>query len=248
MNAVTRSRYVGLFLALVLAMALVVSLTSPSQAHEPVELRRVLIFGGSGQLGAEIAKELAGDGHYVHVFLRPSSDRSRLAGQPVKWVVGDVLLEEDVKRALQTERYAIVINALGRSESPVEFYATSGRWIAKWAKATGVKQVVLHSSVGVGKSAAVYPAGRLGAMSALFVAKESAERDLINSGLTYTIIRNAILRDLSAGVPDKAKLFEDEAKYGAVSRRGLARLTAECLDNERYANRILHAVDEGMKY
>lgn len=246
MNAMTCSRRGGMLAALVVALALATA--GIAHAHEPVELRRVLIFGGSGQLGAEIAKELAGDGHYVHVFVRVSSDRSRLAGQPVTWVVGDVLIEEDVKRALQAQRYAIVINALGRSESGVEFYATSGRWIAKWAKATGVKQVVLHSSVGVGKSAAVYPAERLGAMRALFVAKESAERDLIGSGITYTIIRNAVLRDQPAGSSDKAKLYADETKFGAVSRRGLARLTAECIDSDACANRIFHAVDDGMTF
>jgi uncharacterized protein YbjT (DUF2867 family) len=246
MNSTTLSRRGGMVAALAVAWTL--ATTGVVRAHEPVELRRILIFGGSGQLGAEIAKELAGDGHYVHVFVRPGSDRSRLAGQPIEWVVGDVLVEEDVKRALQTQRYAIVINALGRSESGIEFYATSGRWIAKWAKITGVKQMVLHSSVGVGKSAAVYPAERLGAMRALFVAKESAERDLIDSGVTYTIIRNAVLRDLPAGAGHSAKLYEDETKFGAVSRRGLAHLTAECIDSAACANRIFHAVDEGMKF
>ena len=244
MKARTLSRRAGLLLALALSIATADTL----RAHEPVELRRILIFGGSGQLGTEIAKELAGDGHYVHVFVRPSSNRSRLDGQPVQWVVGNVLVEDDVRRALQAQRYAVVINALGRSESGVEFYATSGRWIAKWAQATGVKQVVLHSSVGVGRSAAAYPAGRLSAMQALFVAKESAERDLIDSGITYTIIRNAVLRDLPAGARNGAKLYEDETKFGAVSRRGLAQLTAECIDSDACANRIFHAVDEGMTF
>lgn len=246
MNAMTLSRRAGLLVALAITWAF--ATTGAVHAHEPVQLRRILIFGGSGQLGAEIAKELAGDGHYVHVFVRPSSDRSRLAGQPIEWVLGNALVEDDVRRALQAQRYAIVINALGRSESGVEFFATSGRWIAKWAKATGVKQVVLHSSVGVGKSAAAYPAGRLGAMRALFVAKESAERDLIDSGITYTIIRNAVLRNLPAGARSSAKLYEDETKFGAVSRRGLAQLTAECIDSDACANRIFHAVDEGMTF
>jgi uncharacterized protein YbjT (DUF2867 family) len=246
MTAKTFTRRGATLLALAIAWTFATAATV--QAHEPVELRRILIFGGSGQLGAEIAKELVGDGHYVHVFVRPSSDRRRLDGQPVQWVVGNVLVEDDVRRALQAQRYAIVINALGRSESGVEFYATSGRWIAKWAKATGVKQVVLHSSVGVGKSAVAYPADRLAAMRALFTAKESAERDVIQSGITYTIIRNAVLRDLPAGARDGAKLYEDETKFGVVSRRGLAHLTAECIDSETCANRIFHAVDEGMTF
>ena len=123
------------------ALALLASLVAmpfaeTASAHEPLPAQAVLVFGGSGQLGAQIVRELVGEGHDVSVFLRPTSDRSRLAGLPVKLLEGDVRVEADVRRALELRRFDVVVNALGRSESDVSFYATSGQYIARWARAT----------------------------------------------------------------------------------------------------------------
>ena len=41
---------------------------------------RVLVFGGTGQLGSAVVRELVAAGYPVTVFVRPSSDRSRLEG------------------------------------------------------------------------------------------------------------------------------------------------------------------------
>lgn len=228
--------------------ALACLLPGVSAAHEPLAAQAVLVFGGSGQLGAEIVRELVGEGHDVVAFVRPSSDRKRIAGLPVKLIEGDVRVESDVQRALQSRRFNVVINALGRSESDVGFYATSGRHIARWAAATGVEQVILHSSVGVGRSAAVYPPQRLASMRALFDAKEVAESELVRSGVSYTIIRNAVLRDLAPGATDGAQLVEGETAFGVVTRRGLARLTRECLRSTACGNRVFHAIDNGIKW
>jgi uncharacterized protein YbjT (DUF2867 family) len=115
------------------------------------------------------------------------------------------------------------------------------------AKDAGVARMILHSSVGVGASRAVYPAARWPAMAQLMQAKESAERDLIDSGMTYTIIRNAILRNLPAGQDDLAVLVPGETAYGMVSRTGLGRLTRECIESAECDNGIFHAVDPGMQ-
>jgi uncharacterized protein YbjT (DUF2867 family) len=164
----------------------------------------------------------------------------------VQLIQGNVLHEPDVERALKSQRFEVVINALGRSEAGVDFYATSGSLIAQWSKATGVKQVILHSSVGVGASRAAYPANMLPMRSGLFDAKQVAEDDLVTSGITYTILRNAVLHELAPGAVDGAKLYDDQKKFGAVSRRGLARLTRECVGNAACANKIFHAIDPGM--
>jgi uncharacterized protein YbjT (DUF2867 family) len=219
---------------------------SASTANAPAKRESVLVFGGSGRLGSDIVRDLVEAGYRVTVFLRPTSDRSRLQGLDVALIEGNALEEADVKRALESTHFHVVVNALGRSEQDVSFYETTGRLIAQWAKASGVSQVILHSSVGVGESREIYPTSRLGAMSPLLQYKGAAEQDLIASGVTYTIIRNAVLRDLPAGATDGARLYEDQHKFGAVSREGLARLTRECVDSPRCANRIFHAVDEAM--
>ena len=77
--------------------------------------------------------ELVGEGHDVFVFLRASSDRSRLRGLPVQLLEGDALVEADVQRAMRAARFDDVVNALGRSESGVDFFATTGRNIVQAA-------------------------------------------------------------------------------------------------------------------
>jgi uncharacterized protein YbjT (DUF2867 family) len=227
--------------ALLLALAVV-----PAMAPAAPMPESVLVFGGSGRLGADIVRVLEEAGYRVAVFVRPTSDRSRLAGLDVTYIEGNALVEADVKRALESRRFDVVVNALGRSEQDVSFYETTGRSIARWSAASHVKQVILHSSVGVGESRAVYPAERLVSQSALLNYKGAAEQALIDSGVSYTIIRNAILRDLPPGAVDGARLFPDQHKFGPVSREGLARLTRECIDNPDCDRRIFHAVDEAM--
>lgn len=213
----------------------------------PVAGKNAIVFGGSGQLGSEVARELIAAGYKVTVFIRPSSSRARLAGLPVTLVEGNVLVDADVQRAMQAQRFRLVVDALGRSENDVSFFATSGQNIARWSKATGVAHIVLHSSVGVGNSRAAYPPQLLGRMEKLFAAKGAGEQAMIDSGIPYTIIRNAVLRELAPGAEDRARLTEDQMTFGVVSRRGLARLTRECAENKACANRIYHGIDAGMK-
>jgi uncharacterized protein YbjT (DUF2867 family) len=228
---------------LLLAIAAV---PATSTSAVPATPESVLVFGGSGRLGADIVRVLHDAGYSVAVFVRPTSDRSRLAGLDVTYLEGNALVDADVKRALESRRFDVVVNALGRSEQDVSFYETTGRSIARWSAASHVKQVILHSSVGVGESRAVYPAERLVSQSALLNYKGAAEQALIDSGVSYTIIRNAILRDLPPGAVDGARLFADQHKFGPVSREGLARLTRDCIDNPDCDRRIFHAVDESM--
>jgi uncharacterized protein YbjT (DUF2867 family) len=242
----TRRGFFALLTTVSLAItAAAFAATAPAGA-EPKPKRSVLVFGGSGQLGAEVVRALVGAGHEVTVFLRPSSSRDRLAGLAVQMVEGDALVEADIERALRARRYDAVVDALGRSESDVDFFAKSGTAIARWSAATRVRQVILHSSVGVGRSKAVYPPARYENMRRLFEAKQAGEDAVMASGADWTIIRNAVLRNIPAEASDGARLFDDETKFGAVSRRGLGRLTLECIDNPACSRKIFHAVDEGM--
>jgi uncharacterized protein YbjT (DUF2867 family) len=206
----------------------------------------VLVFGGTGRLGAEIVRALLAAGFEVAVFARAQSDRERLAGLPVTFVVGDALVDDDVRRALEARRYRIVVNALGRSESPPSFFASTGTSIAKWSKAGGVEQVILHSSVGVGDSRAALGPVRSPLLADVFDAKETAESALIGSGVRYTIIRHARLQDPRGAPPEAPRLVADPTAVGTVSRRGLAKLTVQCAAQARCHGRTYHAIDDAL--
>lgn len=208
----------------------------------------VLVFGGSGQLGSLVVRAALADGHKVSVFARESSDMKRLQALPVTVIRGDVREAADVERALKSQSFDVVVDALGRSESGVEFYEQAARHITRWAAPTGVKHIIHHGSVGVAESRAAYPPRLFPERSPLFVSKEAAEKLVRESGVTYTIIRNAVLRPLPAGQADQAMLLEDPLTFGAVSREGVARLTVQCFRDPRCTNRTFHAIDAGIQY
>jgi len=222
------------------------SLPSAAAAQTPGAPAKVLVFGASGQLGAEVVKSLLASGHAVTAFVRPGSKNERLAGLKIATVAGDVLKDADVAAAFKSASFDVAVDALARGEAGPEFYDLSQQLIATWAKTTGVKQVILHGSVGAGKSRAIYPEARWPAMKDTLQAKERGENHLIASGVAYTIIRNAQLPPSTTPATGKAALFEDETKFGAVTRADLGVLTAGCVLKPACFNKIYHAVDESL--
>lgn len=201
----------------------------------------VLVFGGTGRLGSEVVKALLEDNHRVTVFARPSSARERLEGLPVSFVVGDVLDSGQVTQRVAEASPDVIVDALGRGDAPVSFYADSARNIAQAAAAAGVQQLILHGSVGAGDSAAAYPSGRLSRMQKLFEAKTAGENAVRDSGVTFTIIRHLRLLRHGAGPSDGLELVADETVGGTVSRADLGAVTRQCVLQERCYNQILHA-------
>lgn len=228
------------FLRASASLATLAALLAPAWAAAAT----AIVFGGAGQLGSEVVRALGAAGHEVTVFHREGSDLSRLQGSKYSEAIGDATREADVQAALAARHYDVVVDALakGRSE-PASFYLVTHRAIVAAAKANGVKQVILHGSVGAGESRAIYPESRWPSMQEVLTAKDGAERALVASGLPYTIIRNAVLRNDAPGVREKAELTTDQKRFGAVTRSGLGRLTAECVLNDACTNKIFHAVD-----
>ncbi len=230
----------AVFSRLLRALALGAALVLPPAASAA----EVLVFGGTGQLGAEVARAMLRAGHSVTVFHREGSSLERLEGLSVKFVVGDATREADVLAAFLARRYDVAVNALGkRASEPAAFYATTQRAITAGAKAGGVRQVILHSSVGAGESRAIYPESRWPMMAEVLTAKDVAERELMASGVPFTIIRNAVLRNDAPGTTERAELTPDQRRFGAVTRSGLGRLTAECALKRECIRGIFHAID-----
>lgn len=232
-------------LSLLLTLALFTQVLPPhvsaESGNDPVT---VLVFGGTGRLGSEVARSLSQAGHHVTVFARPSSNRERLAGIPAAFVLGDVLVEADVLTAVQQTQPQVIVDALSRGRAPADFYATSAAHIATAASQAGVEQIILHGSVGAGDSAKVLNDGISASMRRLFEQKGAGENAVINSGVPYTIIRNWQVRRYGTGASGTAALTEDQSATDSVSRADLAQLTLACFAKERCLNRIFHAIQQ----
>lgn len=206
----------------------------------------VLVFGGTGRLGSEIVKDLVAAGETVTVVTRPTSDRARLEGLDVNFIVGDMLIDADMERIFRSANFRAVVDGsgqvMGGSDS---FYYESQELISKWAKATGVKQIILHGATGSGDSARMFNFDKIRDFQRTAIeAKSIAEDILVESGVPYTIIRHLTLLQTTYSESGEARLSDDTTTVGPVTRDGLARLTLECLDAPRCMNKIFHAVDD----
>ncbi len=205
----------------------------------------VLVLGGTGQLGAEIVKDLVEAGDDVTVMARPTSNRERLAGLDVGYVVGDILNDADMERIFTETSYRAVIDASGQPFGGDQtYYEKSQKVISKWARAGNVGQMILHGATGAGDSAKMFYMENVPEFQRVSIASKSVAEDILkDSGVPYTIIRHMTLLPLEFTESGNAYLTKDRTAVGAISRDGLARLTIECLDNDDCTNTTFHALD-----
>lgn len=232
------------FLAMVLAMFWALA-AAPGRAQD-----NVLVVGGAGYLGAEISKALVARGFAVTVMVRPTSDRSRLAGVPVTFVVGDATKPDDVLAAARTRPFRAIVDAIAGAPGEPAPYAAAQAAIVAAAKATGVEQIVLNSSAGAGdgSNAADYPNVNFARFKAGLIEKGRAEAILRSSHVPFTIIRSGAIL-IERGEPPhpptgRAYLVEDEKVVGPTTYGDLGRLVAACVLNARCFNGVFHVTDD----
>lgn len=214
-----------------------------SAASENTE---ALVFGGTGRLGAPIVRLLIDAGYPVTVFARSTSDRSRLAGLKVTFIIGDLMDADSVEQAVHGKHFRFVIDATSRGSSRNSFYAKAMQNILHAVTASQVHQFILHGSVGAGDNMQNFPDFGFERMRDLMEAKGRAESLLKSSGLDYTIIRNGMVQRDGTPATGTARLTEDDRVIGSVTRLDLAALTLQCLDQKKCMNKIFHAVDDSI--
>lgn len=203
----------------------------------------VLVFGGTGRLGAPIVQLLVEAGHSVTVFARPTSDRHGLEGLEIDYAIGDLLNTDDVVAAFSQGDYRFVVDATSRRGNAGIFYDEAMANILRGISAGNVRQIIYHGSIGAGDNHKQFPGMENSGMRDVLMAKGRAEALLVESGVTYTIIRNGMVRLDGTPATGTATLSEDTGTMGPITREDLALLTLECFDNEACFNKIFHAVD-----
>jgi len=204
----------------------------------------VLVFGGTGRLGAPIVRLLIDAGYPVIVFVRSTSDRSRLAGLDVVFLVGDLLDADGVGNVVRGQKFRVVIDASSRESSQDLFYAAAMRNILSAISRHDVDQFVLLGSVGAGENMQHFPDAGFERMRDMMMEKGEAEALLKASGVQFTIIRSGIVARDGTPATGTARLTEDDTVLSTVTRLDLAALTLQCAANRKCLNKIFHAVDE----
>ena len=211
----------------------------------------VLVFGGTGQLGAPHVRMLLERGETVSVFHRSTSSFKRLDGLDYKTVQGNVIDADSVLAAMKEVRPRVVIDTTAsrgeQRRNGLPFYGPAMRNIIAAAKATDVQQIILHGSVGVRDSAAYLASiSNYKTNGANMLDKAAAEIALEQSGINYTIVRNGLLEHEPAPATGRGHLTEDQNTFGRITRTDLTRITLECMDNRDCYGKIYHAQDDGL--
>lgn len=148
-------------------------------------MKKVLLFGASGNIGRALAASLDSKGYDVTAVVRNEDKGVALLPITDKYIVADVTRPETIKGIC--EGYDVVVSSLGKSVSPnerskpsfmdVDFEANYS--ILREALSSGVKKFVYIS---------VFAAEKYSHLQ-YFQAHFLFEQELIASGIDYTIVR-----------------------------------------------------------
>lgn len=178
-------------------------------------MKTLLIFGAGSGVGAELVA-LTAQERPVVALIRNPEQAGALREQGVTVVEGDALNPEDVLQACQMAGAdAQIVSTLGGRLSDY----TANRLIVDTAEQTGIRQMLLVTSVGCGDSWPTLSDRAKQAFGQAVREKSLAESWLQTSTLAWCILRPGGL--LNGEATGKAHLIQTEA-HGRVRRSDVA--------------------------
>jgi divinyl chlorophyllide a 8-vinyl-reductase len=206
------------------------------------------LLGATGTIGRATARALVARGHELLCLLRPGAGRSgartqqpaaRLAGAAIRYA--DVTDPESLARdGFRGERFDVLVSCMAsRTGTPRDAWAIDYQAhvnVLQAARRAGVGHFVLLSAICVQKPQLAFQHAKL-----------AFETALIQSGMTYTIVRpTAFFKSLSGQIErvkrGKAFLVFGDGCLTAckpLSDRDLAEYLADCLEESSRRNRVL---------
>lgn len=211
--------------------------------------KRILLLGATGTIGRATVRALVGQGHEVVCFIRPQPDSGLTPARatPLDWPDGVIVRQGDItdpdslaRQGLCGERFDTLISCLAsrtgrpRDAWAVDYQAHSDA--LKLASEAGIGQMVLLSAICVQKPLLEFQKAKL-----------AFERELMASGLNYSIVRpTAFFKSLSGQI-DRVRKGQPFLLFGngeltackPISDRDLGAFIASCVTDESRWNRIL---------
>lgn len=224
-------------------------LTQSAGLRMTVGKKRVLLLGATGTIGRATARALVACGHEVVCFVRPRAGvRGRLTEpEIVRLLSGAEIRVGDVTDAaslsgdgFRGDRFDAVVSCLasrtGASRDAWAIDHAAHLGVLKAARDAGVGHMVLLSAICVQKPVLAFQQAKL-----------AFERELIASGMTYSIVRpTAFFKSLSGQV-ERVRQGKPFLVFGdgtltackPISDDDLGRYLARCLDDGTMHDRIL---------
>lgn len=203
----------------------------------------IMLAGASRGVGREIAQLLAAPGYPTIALLRSPVAQPDLEAMGLQVQLGDAMDLAQVQQAMNVPISTVISTIGGKPTDGDRVDFIGNRNLIDAAVAAGAKRFILVSSIGVGNSAQALPPRALAVLGEALQAKQQAEQYLINSGLTYTIVRPGGL--MQAAATGNGFLTQATNISGSIHRRDVAQLVMACLQSEKSHNQTLAALDRG---
>ncbi|PCM43491.1 SDR family oxidoreductase [Marinobacter sp. ANT_B65] len=197
----------------------------------------VFIAGSNGQIGQHLLREMADSDHEARAMIRHPDQGPELQQLgATETVLGD--LEKDCSEAMRGCDAVIFAAGSGPHTGPdktIDVDQDGAIRLIDSASAMGIKRFIIVSSMGAGE-----PQNGPEKLRHYLQAKHNADEHLINSGLTYTIVRpGQLTNDEGTG---KVTVSAKHESVGRISRQDVARVLLAVLDENTAANRVFDVV------
>jgi uncharacterized protein YbjT (DUF2867 family) len=203
-------------------------------------MKKVILFGATGNLGQEIAKELVRQGYELTVAVRNEKKASALSQLTTRYIIADACSKNSLKGIC--DGHEIVVSALGKSVSPNdkskpgfrEVDLEGNRNILEEAIKSGVKKFVYVSA---------YQSENYLQLEYFRVHHEFSEL-LKKSGIDYSIIKPPAIFSAFIDMIDMAKkgrlinIGPGDRKTNPIYEGDLAKV---CVDSIREHNKTIEA-------
>jgi divinyl chlorophyllide a 8-vinyl-reductase len=208
--------------------------------------KRIFVIGATGTIGRATVQALVRQGHDVVCFIRARAKKNEnsqaevlFEGASIRY--GDVRDPHSIsEQGFKNEKFDVLVSCLAsRTGSPKDAWAIDHQahvHVLEVAKSAGVAHFILLSAICVQKP-----------LLAFQHAKLAFEKALMESGLTYSIVRpTAFFKSLSGQIERVKKgkpflLFGDGRLTACkpISDDDLGDFIASCIDDQQRHNRIL---------
>ena len=208
--------------------------------------KRIFVIGATGTIGRATVQALVRQGHDVVCFIRAragkkTSSQAEVLFEGASIRYGDIRDSHSIReQGFKNEKFDVLVSCLAsRTGSPKDAWAIDHQahvHVLEVAISAGVAHFILLSAICVQKP-----------LLAFQHAKLAFEKSLMESGLTYSIVRpTAFFKSLSGQIERVKKgkpflLFGDGTLTTCkpISDDDLGDFIADCIDDQQRHNRIL---------
>ena len=209
----------------VLAILLLAPCVNAQQSGE-----LVMVGGATGRTGNIVVQHLVERGYRVRGMTRNRERAIETFGSDIEWVEADVRDLKSLEAAFAGVDYfisALGTESRGGDNGPEQVSYLGTKNLIDVAKVNGVSYFSLISSGGVTNAKDYISRGLDDGQTWRF----KGEEYLRESGLSYTVVRAAGMRDFPGGENGILLLQKDEIASGLITRSDVAAVMVECLAN-----------------